>query len=261
MSELERRVQALFAEARAWNPVDRALLDRVARRLEKRRRTPWLPVACAVAIGIAVVAPRTEPPALEGPIVASPPRRAISHRLARAERGTPARIPPARSDERLAGEARALYPSSLAPNSIDALALYPSSLAPSSLAPSSLAPSSRAPRSLEALAPPAREVPRAKPYLPRAFADFQQIDWEWLEGNRALPAYVRSIITRRDPRALLAALDHLQVDRELRLLRGELRAGASRCPDAIADFDAILGDLTLHDLHPRARKGSSECSR
>jgi hypothetical protein len=95
--------------------------------------------------------------------------------------------------------------------------------------------------------------------VPRAIAEFQQPDWEWLQENDELPAYVRSIIAQRDRRALLAALDRMPIDRELLLVRGELRAGDARCLDAIADFDAVLHDEGARALHPRAASARDLC--
>jgi hypothetical protein len=65
----------------------------------------------------------------------------------------------------------------------------------------------------------------------------------------------------REALALLDAtdLDRLPRARELRVLRGELRAGAVRCPLAILDFDRVLSGETDSGLAERALYGRAVC--
>src|SRR5258706_466003 len=49
--------------------------------------------------------------------------------------------------------------------------------------------------------------------------------------------------------------------RQIVLIRGELRAGAGRCADALADFDAILAQAGSDSITERALYGRAVCYR
>lgn len=236
---LEERASALFTAARSFQPVDRRMLERVAERLEARPRRHGLllPLAAVVAaaallLGHLAGEPRPEPASRSAPVAEAPALRATEM----------VRLPELRLPER-----PAIPPPMLRPR--------PDPVEPAPLAVERPSPPVDVVPQLEVapLAPPSG-------YTPRAIAEFQQVDWRRLEESDELPAYVQSIVSKRDRRALLAALDRLDLDRELRLIRGELRAGEDRCSDAVADFDAVLGDGSLRALHPRASRGRQRCS-
>lgn len=261
---MKDRERALFDEARAWDPVEPAMLARVARRLKTERRRPRLFVPLSVLAAVAAGALfflRPAPPAevqpdpgmieahrppprferTETPPV-EPPSEAIARRT--EPRPTPAPEPTPRNKQsapalRAMAEPRAEPPERLVEKETEQKTR-----------------SEAAPR-----AEPDRSSSKSarKPYVPRAIVEFTRVDWKRLERHDELPAYVQSIVARRDPNALLAALDQLDVAPELRLIRGELRAGAARCAEAVRDFDAILDDTAAGALHVRAAQARSRC--
>jgi hypothetical protein len=224
---MKRDVDALMETARASYAPDPRLLERAWSRLEARRPKPRiLVVAVALAAGLLVLArswplPEAPRPTAEAPNpVVSIPADASPPPIVRAK-------------------GRAV-----------SVAVLPDP------APAPVPPVIRADPPVIVRAEPAA---KKRPYQPRAIIEFQQVDWPELEAHDELPAYVRAIIDRRDPRALLAALDAIDVEGEIRIVRGELRAGAARCTDAVTDFGAILDDAAARDLHGRAELGLRRC--
>jgi hypothetical protein len=55
--------------------------------------------------------------------------------------------------------------------------------------------------------------------------------------------------------------DPAKESRQIGLIRGELRAGAGRCPEALADFDAILAQPAADATSERALYGRAVCHR
>ncbi|MBK6689222.1 MAG: hypothetical protein IPG45_32445 [Deltaproteobacteria bacterium] len=241
MSELER----LLAIARRHDPVPAGTLVRVERRLgDPRSGVTW---GWLVAVSAALMAiwawPRTTPPP-EGEIERGQPTFSAERLQA------PAPIVP------VAGlEAPRLRPVNTAP--LEPPPPDPSTpRAPIEQAP--FAPTASAP------IPPAPTVPpkaggssrRILGYRPRAFRDPSAFEWQTLEGED-LPAAIQAIVDRRDPNALLAALDPLPLDgRALLLARAELRAADDRCDEAIGDFDQVLRTAPQE---PRALAGRAAC--
>lgn len=172
------------------------------------------------------------------------------------ERGQPAFVA-----ERLQAPAPAgpvADPEAPRPRAMNTTPLDPPPLAPASPpAPSEeapLAPTEPAPIVLAKVE--ARTSRRTLGYRPRAFRDPSAFEWQTLEGED-LPAAIQAIVDRRDPNALLAALDPLALDgRALLLARAELRAADDRCAEAISDFDQVLRSTPEE---PRALAGRAAC--
>jgi hypothetical protein len=155
----DREMNDLFTAARAWNPVDRRMLDRVAERLESRSRFPFesfVLAATAVAVLLSISTPKVGSIAEDVPRTL--PRFAAVKFVARPT-----------IDRRV-----------------------------------------RAPKAIVVIeTPPARAVPifieepppPAPKYLPRAIVDFQSLD-----PDDEVRAYVRSIIAGRDPKSQLAEM-------------------------------------------------------
>lgn len=248
MSELER----VLAIARRHDPVPPGTLGRVERRLgDPRAGATW---GWAVAVGAALMAIWAWPsstPLFEGAI----------------ERGRPAFVA-----ERLRPR-----PSPAASNEVEVVATtepraFPAEEQPAAEPPRSTTPLELPPAPPTTLAEPNAEAAAPTPtaiakaqspssrrtlgYRPRAFRDPSAFEWQTLEGE-ALPAAIQAIVARRDPGALLAALDPLTLDRRALLLaRAELRAADDRCAEALSDFEQVLQKTPTE---PRALAGRAAC--
>jgi hypothetical protein len=78
-------------------------------------------------------------------------------------------------------------------------------------------------------------------------------------------ARVEALLALREGAAALAVLDPLDADgtalpRSARLARGELRAEAGRCAEAVPDLDAVLASADVDDAGGRALHGLAACA-
>lgn len=244
MNELER----LLAITRRHDPVPPGTVARVERRLgDPRSGVTW---GWGVAVSAALMAIWAWPkatPLVEGTV----------------ERGRPAfvaeRLQP-RPTPAASAEARVVEPTApKAPEPPPTITqLGPAHPTPAPMAEPSLAPQVEVPAPAPPVIAPAQasNARRTLGYRPRAFRDPSAFEWQTLEGE-ALPAAIQAIVARRDPGALLAALDPLTLDRRALLLaRGELRAADDRCEEALSDFDQVLRKAPAE---PRALAGRAAC--
>ncbi len=286
----------LFSQVRNHDPVPSGTLERVATRLETRPRlsfSPWLAAGLAAIVVLTLWSqlPRStlEPIPSKAPIAIAPPavkaekvsplvaqktetkveEKAEPHAQVRA----PQAVSPSKRPERPAVDKAVAAPKLQTPK--PHLAVEPRVPPPPSapelerakpLPPTT--PGLRAPERLASganLAPSRADPPRFKDrrstsrYRPRAIVEFQRVDWDSLE-TQTLPAHFQPIINARDRRGLLAALDELPLQKRpgLLVVRGELRAGASRCSDAMIDFSQVLSSDD-HAARRRASYGRSIC--
>jgi hypothetical protein len=87
--------------------------------------------------------------------------------------------------------------------------------------------------------------------------EFQDVPWDRLE-REDLPPRLRPLIAKKDPAGLLAALDAMpSLDSELLVVRGQLRAGADRCDEALGDVERAR-DLPA-DLERAADRVHARC--
>lgn len=82
--------------------------------------------------------------------------------------------------------------------------------------------------------------------------------------NEADLALARALLASGRPEEALAVLDDIPTQpglrgRELGALRGELRARAGRCTEAIEDFDAVMAAGTGDAVETRASAGRAQC--
>lgn len=244
MSELDR----LLRLAKKSDPVPSGTVDRVEARLFTPRTGQglgWLVVTGAVLAAL-LAWPRPVPRAPDAPETTTRPQFAAQRYV-----GTP--IPP-------------IAPlGSPAPRSTPLPGTGPSAQR-SEPTPVNLAEVTDPPQLDEVWPdPPAAEAPsvpapgraRVVAYRPRVFRDPSAFEWQALEGE-SLPAAIQAIVAERDPSALLAALDPMALEAPALLLaRGELRAAADRCPEAIADFTRVL---SADPADARALAGRAACS-
>lgn len=281
----------LFSQVRNHDPVPEGTVERVATRLETRPRlsfSPWLAAGLAAIVVLTLwsqlprsaLTPSLEPTPSKAPIAIAPP--------AVKEEKVPPLVPQKtatkadqeaephaqkRASKRPAVDKAIAAPKLQAPKPHLAVEprVPPPPSAPELERAKPLPPTTPGLRAAErlasgaSLAPSRADPPRFKErrstsrYRPRAIVEFQRVDWDSLE-TQTLPAHFQPIINARDRRGLLAALDELPLQKRpgLLVVRGELRAGASRCTDAMADFSHVLSSDD-HAARRRASYGRSIC--
>jgi hypothetical protein len=279
---VEDRAAALLRHAVVRHPLDARTLDEIRDRLPDERRAAPHPLVLRVAVAVAlflagggVVASATilgrwqpfrRAPASPGPAPASvePVRRNAASPPPASEIVTPPAPETPRALPAAAAPERPRRPRPAPPADLDAA--EPTPIAPAPVPPA-LAPSAIAEEA--SLVGRALRLVREHDDATGALALLDEREARFgaagLLSDEARTTRVEALLRLGQRARALALLDTATPrptgrGRAQRAARGELRADAGRCREAIADFDALLDDgATSDDLAERALYGRAAC--